>query len=490
MKRILSLILCLMMACAAAISFADEPLAPSVKIQRQMQNDGNGIKGSFRIDAEAPDEPLLATIQGAEYDILRNASEDQWHLVVFQQDDQGQQINKTELYQEASGLYLRSDYLPDRVYQIPAVTDFIPASFMGAGENPSIISTVISLASLTNADQGRWDPIVARFSNMLETWLAGYAATPELVRSTDGTTLMKLIYIVPVDDVRKEIIELVKAAAQDTDMINAAGTVMTPEQMAIYINAGLESYYSEVLNGVDLSGELRFEKDVSTLGEMMASELTLPLDPAVTGYRRLDIVNRNGQTGYTLTGDSGMIRLVLPNGLEEITGQAPFEGDAVLVMYNQAKDQQAGNLALRIHIAKSYESRLDEVTERTHEFHHYVINAVRDTAELPEGATEAEIPEFEPITLDADFHFNSKAPQSSPVTVESTVTYTRGTTTMTLSGKVKTAATWAFVPFTVENVKPLSGITPEEITAALAELIQNAAANIRHTELTEGETAE
>ena len=53
MKKTLSLILCLILACTAAVSFADETLPPSVKIQRQMQNDGNGIKGSVRIDGNA-----------------------------------------------------------------------------------------------------------------------------------------------------------------------------------------------------------------------------------------------------------------------------------------------------------------------------------------------------------------------------------------------------------------------------------------------------
>ena len=175
MKRILAFILCLAVICGYTASFADEVLAPSVKIQRQMQNDGNGIKGSFRIDANTPDQPLLTAIQGAEYDILRNASEDRWHLAVFQQDEQGQQINKTELVQEASGLYIRSDFLPGRVFRIPEIADLIPASFAGTGENPSIINTVVSLASASGADAQRWDPIVARYSSMLETWLAGYS---------------------------------------------------------------------------------------------------------------------------------------------------------------------------------------------------------------------------------------------------------------------------------------------------------------------------
>ena len=492
MRKILSLILCLMMVCIAAVSLADDNLIPSIKIQRQMQNDGNGVKGSFQIQSNASltEQPFIAAIQNAEFDILRNASEDKWHLVVFQKDEAGQQINKSELYQEASGLYLRSDFLPERVYRFPGALDLIPESFTGTGENPSILPVIVSLASMSGPEKSRWEPVLQKYSNMVETWLAGFATAPELQRNPDGTTQMKLIYIVPAADIRAEIITLVKTAAEDPEMVTLLASVLTDEQRAVYLNGGLEYYYTDVLNGVDFSGEIRFEKDVSTMGEMISSSITLPLDPAVTGYRTLAIYSGNGQTGYTLTGNDDVIRLVIPDGLAEFTGQQSFEGTGYILRYSSAADQKDGNLAVKLDVVKTFETYSDEETGKIHEIHHYKISAVRDTTDLPEGITDADFSAFEAINIDADFHFSAKAPQSSPVTLESSVSYQQGEFSVLISGKIKTAATWAFVPFSIENAKQLNGITAEEIGTSLAEFVQNASANIRRIEKTEGETGE
>ena len=96
--------------------------------------------------------------------------------------------------------------------------------------------------------------------------------------------------------------------------------------------------------------------------------------------------------------------------------------------------------------------------------------------------TDTAFSDFETVGVEAEFHFSSKAPQSSPVTVESAISYTRGETNLTMAGKVKTAATWPFVPFAAENTKALSDMTGEELTAAFAEWIRNAAEKITRTE--------
>ena len=483
MKRILSFILCLMLACTAAVSLADDVLAPSIKIQRQMQNDGNGIKGSFRIDgnAEAEKDPLIAAIQGAEYEILRNASGDRWHLVVFQKDEEGQQINKTELAQEETGLYIRSDFVPENVFRIPAVNDLIPESFRGTGENPSILPALVSMMSVTGAEKARWDSAAEKYTGMLETWLAEYAQTPELQRRADGTTEMKLIYVVPAEDIGNEIAALVKAAAEDPEAGALLAPALTEEQRSLYLNAGLEAYYREALNSFSLTGEIRFEKEVTTLGEMTGAGITLPLNPAVTGYRTLEIYNRGGESGYVLTGEQEIIRLILPGGLAELTGQAGFEGTGSLLRWSGAEEKKGSNLSLRFDIRKTFENHTDEETGRIHETHHLIIGITRELQNLPEGAREEDFPEFETISMEGDFHFSSKAPQSSPVTVESSVAFSRGEMNLTLSGKIKTAATWPFVPFGIQDVKPLSGLTGEEIAAVVGQWIQNAAGQVRRT---------
>ncbi len=492
MKKTLSLILCLMiMLCVSGISIADDALPPSVKIQRQMQNDGNGIKGSFRFEGNvaADGNPVIAALLNADFDLLRNASGEKWHLVVFQQDEKGQQISKTEVYGEETGTYLRSDFIPEQVLRIPAAEELIPDSMNGAGENPSIISVLGSVMSMNDAEKARWDPVLQKYSAMVETWLAGYAVSPEMQRNPDGTVVMKLIYAVPADDVRSEITSLMLAAASDPEAASLLEPLLTSEQRSVYLNAGLGEYYAEAMKGINLSGEMRFEKDVSTLGEMIASEISLPLDPAITGYHTLDIFTRDGQTGFTLTGDGTVLRLVVPDGMTELTGQSGFEGEGVLVSCSRAEDRKDSNLALRINIRKTFTTYTDDEAGRIHEIHHFTVSAVRDEQLLPDDIRDAEIPEFEPVSIDADFHFSSKAPQSSPVTLDTAVSYNRSGTSLMITGKVKTAATWPFVPFSIENAKPLNGMTPEGTGTLLTQWVRNASGGIKHTS-SEGEAAE
>ena len=67
MKKLFILLATIAMICASIGSFAEELTLP-VKMERQIQNDGNGLKGSFIIssDSDAEDYPFLAALQNAE----------------------------------------------------------------------------------------------------------------------------------------------------------------------------------------------------------------------------------------------------------------------------------------------------------------------------------------------------------------------------------------------------------------------------------------
>ena len=110
MKRILTMVLCIVMMITAVTAFADE-LKLSTKLQRQMQHDGNGEKGKLTLtgNADAAEYPLLSAIQNADYSILRNASGEQWHIVIYQaeKDDEGRKAATSEYYYD-DGFYTRS----------------------------------------------------------------------------------------------------------------------------------------------------------------------------------------------------------------------------------------------------------------------------------------------------------------------------------------------------------------------------------------------
>ena len=157
MKRILTMVLCIVMMITAATALADE-LKLSTKLQRQMQHDGNGEKGKLTVtgNADAAEYPLLSAIQNAEYSILRNASGEQWHIVVYQAetDEEGKelsQFNKTELYRSEKSLFFRSDFLPNEVFQLPEEMSLILPEGMTNRENPSLNSVLLSMMNLNEA---------------------------------------------------------------------------------------------------------------------------------------------------------------------------------------------------------------------------------------------------------------------------------------------------------------------------------------------------
>ena len=229
MKKTFALIIILTVLCATSFSVAAELTLP-VKMERQMQHDGNGLKGSLRITANASPEkhPLLYAIQNADYSILRNMSGEMWHLVLFQSDEQEQQTNRFELYQGESHLFFRSDYLPDRVFSLPETKDFMSAIFNGESSdsgNPPVLDVLVKVFTMKETERSRWTPVIEKYSKKLEVWLADFAKEPELLRNTDGSVQMNLIYTAPADALRKEMINLF---GMNTDSVAPISMSATP----------------------------------------------------------------------------------------------------------------------------------------------------------------------------------------------------------------------------------------------------------------------
>ena len=57
------------------------------------------------------------------------------------------------------------------------------------------------------------DAAIEKYSRILDKWIDGFQEVPEQIRNEDGSILMKLNCVVPADEVRKEIAELVVTAA-------------------------------------------------------------------------------------------------------------------------------------------------------------------------------------------------------------------------------------------------------------------------------------
>ena len=487
MKRILTMILCLVLTVTAAAAYAADLTLPT-KLERQMQHDGNGEKGSLTIyaNADPEDYPLLSAIQNAKYTILRNASGDRWHIVLQQteNDEQGKEIrqfNKTELYRGDDSLYFRTDFLPGEVFQIPEDLSVIIPELAGKGENPSLDSVLVSLLSINSSAKEKQEAAIGKYSKILEKWIEGFQGTPEQIRSEDGSIQMKLSCIVPADEVRKEIAELVTAAAADPEMNEVFGQLMTDEQKAVYLNPDLGYYYTEAMAGAVISGDVQYTRIKTALGQTVSRELVLPVNAELTGYEVLKVKSTGDRVCYTLQGSKGIIQLFLPENIETILDGAEYQFSARYIRINSDPESEDANLAVVAQIQKTSEVSFDPEKEKNHETITYKVRVVRDTSLLPEGTEDADIDPYDNLTAELTLHYSGKSGPNAATTLEVGLKLNQGKLDLDASGTIKTASTWPFVPFSTENALKIEKLTENEKAAALLQLLKNANQDIVRT---------
>ena len=487
MKRILTMILCLVLTVTAAAAYAADLTLPT-KLERQMQHDGNGEKGSLTIyaNADPEDYPLLSAIQNAKYTILRNASGDRWHIVLQQteNDEQGKEIrqfNKTELYRGDDSLYFRTDFLPGEVFQIPEDLSVIIPELAGKGENPSLDSVLVSLLSINSSAKEKQEAAIGKYSKILEKWIEGFQGTPEQIRSEDGSIQMKLSCIVPADEVRKEIAELVTSAAADPEMNEVFGQLMTDEQKAVYLNPDLGYYYTEAMAGAVISGDVQYTRIKTALGQTVSRELVLPINAELTGYEMLKVKSTGDRVCYTLQGSKGIIQLFLPENIETILDGAEYQFSARYIRINSDPESEDANLAVVAQIQKTSEVSFDPEKEKNHETITYKVRVVRDTSLLPEGTEDADIDPYDELNAELTLHYSGKSGPNAATTLEVGLKLNQGKLDLDASGTIKTASTWPFVPFSTENALKIEKLTENEKAAALLQLLKNANQDIVRT---------
>ena len=483
MKRLIAMILFLAMLWMVTSALAADLTLP-VKMQRQMQHDGNGMKGSIQIhsNADPVKDPFLYAVQNAEFDILRNASGAQWHMIFFQPDETEQQKNRTEFYFNGEKIYLRSDFLPDQVYNLSE--EAVLATFLNVprGENPTILPALLSMFTLQDNKQDSWDPVIARYSKMLELWMGDYFTEPEMIRNEDGSSWMRITYLVPYADVCSEIAQIITTAASDPEVTALLSTILTEEEKNLYFNPSMGVFYEEALKNLQLTGDIQFEKTVTAMGDMISSEIKIPLSEEITGYSMLDISSRDHTTSYTISGNKQVICLDIPENLQELTANDEYEMSAYVLRCAKDAENFDKNYSYSIKVVRTTEKSYDEETSKEHEIHRYTISLEQNKENLPETVLPDMIPSLDPISMDIELHYSGKTGPNAPTTLNINAQIIKGDLNVSIEGKIKTASTWPFVPFSAENAVQLISLKDEAASGYIREWIANATTGIKRLE--------
>lgn len=477
-KKVLSLVIMLIILVTGTCH------AASYTLQEKMYNQlsiGSGLKGTFRLTAEGEHfrTPFLEAVTDADWSVRGIRSGDDIHYYVFQSNEQEEQSALSELYKKEGIYYFRSDMVEGKILAFPALSQVVEFLFPADGENgsaSSFVSKILSLPESTRKE--KWDPVVQRYQNELEMWLADFTVKADTVKLENNLSALDFSYEIPTISINDEIVKLFGRIMADPEATALLESVMTEDEKKVYLNPNMLWFYAEALQSLRIDQPVRMSKRVSAIGDLLRFRLELPLDESAAGYRSV-CIEMVGQTTLITLNKTGETLLAGFPSAEKLK-QTAFEQSFWFARVHSDPEKEKDNLSVRIDVKKTNDSY--EKDEKTHETDHYDISVTQDTAYLPADTDLSLLPEYIPVHAAVELHYSSKYAQNSATTLEITADIEKGDSRMNISGKLKTAAPWLFLPFEVVDPVQVGTDREQVLDPYLTDWISNAASMVHHTQ--------
>ena len=313
MKKIISSLIALLLViitgtCQAASYTLPEKMSNQLAI-------GSGLKGTFTVTADGDkfNTPFLKAITDADFSVRGISSEQDFHYYVFQSDENENQSGISELYRKNGICYFRSDMVQGKILAFPTLGQFLDTLFPSSGENGSSSSFVSKIITLQEEDRKeKWDPVLNRYQNELELWLADFMFQHNTVKLESGLSALDFTYEIPMDKVGERIVELYKDITSDPEASALLGSVMSEEEKKVYANGNLLFFYQQALRSLNLDQPVRMNKRVSAMGDLLRFRLELPLNERTTGFNSLEIETGDQTAVYRLISSTKILVLGIP----------------------------------------------------------------------------------------------------------------------------------------------------------------------------------
>ena len=505
---LISILMVVMFTTCQAVSYSlPEKMANQLAI-------GSGLKGNFRVEIKGDRfrTDFLDAISDADFAIRGISSGEDLHYYVCQlkKEESGKEQQKaiSELYRQAGVYYFRSDMVQGKTLAFPSFSQMLDAVFSVKGENSSASSFVSRIIALPDDEKKeKWEPVLSRYQNELEIWLADFTVKADTVKLESGFSALDFAYEIPAKDVIDKILAVTEELTKDPEASLLFDTVMTPEEKSLYFNANLLYFYKDALNSVILNEPVRMKKRVSAMGELLSFEIDLPMDEKNTGFQSVQISMLDQKTVYTIRKHGALIVIAIPE--ISLFRQPAYDNQSVWLTYintdNAGKDNNS--FAIRADIKKT--NAVYDAKEENHEEYEYIINIQKDLNYTPDDLIPL-IPEFDPISVHVNLHYSSGYAQNKATTLQINATVSTISSVSTddkndekgsgnnnssekietaipdnysqlvLNGEIKTAQPWIFMPFDIENATETGTKTDKVILPYIEDWISNAKVMIMH----------
>lgn len=306
LKRFLCVLLCLMLAIPAALAETADTLPK--RFIRQLSG-GNGARGYISVTASGVAEwlnmlmPFTATdiqvraIGQKQGDLSESITDDdEWQIRFYAKDEAGKEVGTSWLFGDPQGVYFKSELLPDTMLKLPVEQvhllyqlfkgefselffAFDPMELKGTGANGNTaayqaIANVLGIAEEEwTAD---WLPVLEKYFQHLELWLAGYGES-SIVSENPGKLTMSAAYTVPADEFKTEAKYIIGQMMYDNELQELLIPHVTMEQRITYLNPQMVYFYEACIDSLALEGDITLSREMSALGEVVSTTISLPL---------------------------------------------------------------------------------------------------------------------------------------------------------------------------------------------------------------------
>ncbi|MBP0978059.1 MAG: hypothetical protein J6P89_07800, partial [Oscillospiraceae bacterium] len=301
MKKIITFMLAVILIAASGICHAASYTLPE-KMYNQLAI-GSGLKGTFSVETQGEKfrTEFIDVISNAVFSIRGLISEGDLHYYVFQSDEKEQQSAVSELYRKDGVYYFRSDMVQGKTLVLPGLSQYLDSVFPSKGENgtsSSFISRIIELPE--DEKKEKWEPVLTRYQNELEIWLADYTVNAETIKLDNSFSALDFTYRIPTDKLIEKIAVLMDEITNDPEASALLGSVMSAEEKNIFLNSNLMYFYQEALKSITISEPVQMKRRVSAMGDLLSYSIELPMDENMTGFSSVKIEKPDQNTVYTV----------------------------------------------------------------------------------------------------------------------------------------------------------------------------------------------
>lgn len=291
MKKVLSLVLAVLML-AALFSAAAQEQSLDWKLKMQLLN-GSGLKGTaaftltpgLKLTAldDSANALLAALLPGAvlEFNYIRGVARNigQEDLSLAVRKDQSQ---VADLHYTSDGTLeaMNSSLIGPARFASSKGDGYIASLLTGQPSRwPGMERILYALATADNAWNFRAEAALKPYSDALSLWLQGYT-TITSTKNAAGQTVTGNTITVPAQELKREMMQLLAKAYQDSALLALLKEQLTPHEAAAYLQPSMLPALSAAIDALPLTQALTVTRTYDLSGAVVLDDVLLPLGGA------------------------------------------------------------------------------------------------------------------------------------------------------------------------------------------------------------------